>query len=159
MLQKCINPTIFFSFPASKKIEKLQKKTICTRKMTQLPILKHLDLISSECFICIMSIVWCYCCKALAYNITALGGVIASKRAMSSLLSSLLTSWNGLGKRWNRIFRVSIVLNMTLHRWFCSILLIFSITVADSRCELEPLESPWNVFSFGSMFIFLSSLA
>ena len=111
-----------------------------------------------------MSIVWCYCCKAFAYNITALRGIIASKRAMSSILSSLPTSWNGLEKKWNRwlnfarIFRVFIVFNMTLHRWFCSILLILSVTVAD-RFGLEPLESPWNVFSFEIMFKFLSSLA
>ena len=68
-----------------------------------------------------------YCCKAFAYNIKALRGVSASERAMSSILSSLMTSWNGLEMKWNRwlnfarIFRVFIVFNMTLHRWFCSI--------------------------------------
>ena len=68
-----------------------------------------------------------YCCKAFAFNIKALHGVSASERAMSSILSSLMTSWNGLEKKWNRwlnfgwIFRVFIVFNMTLHRWFCSI--------------------------------------
>ena len=94
--------------------------------MIQLPVLEHLDLKLSECLICIMSIGWCYCCKAFAY-ITALSGVIATKRAMSSTLSRLLTSWNGLGTKWNqwlnfaRFFRFFIVFNMTLHRCFCSI--------------------------------------
>ena len=96
-----INPT-FFCISCLKKIERLHKKTNCTRKMIQFPILEHLDLKFSKCLIFIMSIVWRYCCKAFAYNIRALCGVIASKRAISSTLSSLLTSWNGLGKKWNR---------------------------------------------------------
>ena len=91
MLQKLYKSDNFFAFPAS-KIEQLQKKTICTRKMIQLPILEHLGFQLSECRICIISIVSCYCCKAFAYNIPALRGVIASKRAMSSILSSLLIS-------------------------------------------------------------------
>ena len=90
MLQKMHNSDHFFCISCFKKIERLQKKTICTRKMTQLPILEHLDFILLECLIwdCLML----YCCKAFAYNIEALRGVSASERAMSSILSSLMTS-------------------------------------------------------------------
>ena len=97
--------------------------------MTQLPILER----ASRFYIIGMPYLhheYClmlYCCKAFAYNIKALREVSASERAMSSILSSIMTSWNGLEKKWNqwlnfaRIFRVFIVFNITLHRWFCSI--------------------------------------
>ena len=56
-VQKMHKSDHFFCISCLKKIERLQKKTICTRKMTQLPILEHLDFILLECLICIMSIV------------------------------------------------------------------------------------------------------
>ena len=66
-----------------------------------------------------------------------------------------------LSLRYGADFRRSRIYQFSIRHsigGFVVFLLIFFITAADSRFGSEPLESPRVVFSFGTMFIFLSLL-